>query len=318
MNRKHFHLAATLEHLSSPAATNTFAELKDDAKDQFLVSMLVGDGTYNGLFCPTEEIARGASSMDRNPVNLDHSLAVADEVGFVQSPQMFDRALKGVVVLNPKTAKYAVALAYIENRFAAGKPPEVSVGFWCDVDEEEGGQLTARNITFDHLALVSRGACSPADGCGIGMARKENPTMEPNDPAAGAKPADEAEGAPAAPPAPEAKAAAPPCGCAGLKAQVEGLESEKKALAERLVVYESREMAALTSEAMRLGVPVEDSDGIPCLTKKIALAKSVLASRKPDEPETPKRHTLADQAPASVATVESQAKALLAKAGFEF
>ena len=30
-------------------------------------------------------------------------------------------------------------------------------------------RLTARNLHGDHLSLVTRGACSPEDGCGIGL-----------------------------------------------------------------------------------------------------------------------------------------------------
>lgn len=297
MTRKHFHLTAALERLPTGQAADGHGHLfaaKEAEPNEFLVSMLVGDGTYNGLFCPTDEIAKGAATMAGNPLNLDHSLAVEDEVGFVRTAQMFGKALKGAVVLNPKTAKFAVASAYIENRLAAGKPPEVSVGFWCDAEEDDEGRLVASNIQFDHLALVSRGACSPADGCGVGLARKEMSHMDNETPAAGAPPA-EAEGAPAAPPAPEVPAPAP-CGCKGLKAQIEALESDKKALAARLVVYESRELAALTSEAMRLGVPVEDSDGIPCLTKKIALAKSVREAALKDAPTAPRRFTAPDGA----------------------
>lgn len=309
MTRKHFHI-----HLSATDVRVLFGDVfKEPTLDfsdgpktatapengnEFLVTMLVGDGTYNGVFVPTDELARAASSMDKNPVNLDHSAAIEDEVGFVRQAQMFERALKGILVLNPATAKFTTAKSYIMNRLAAGTPPEVSVGFFADIEENNQGLPIARNITFDHLALVSRGACSPADGCGIGLSREivtmnEITTSDTTSTAVAVT---------ATVPDPK------PCGCAELRAKLAAAEA-------KLTIYESRELAALTSEAHKLGVPVESTDGVECLTKKLALARAVLAANPaPKEPEAPTRHTAT--AAASTATpTEDYLRHLSALAG---
>jgi hypothetical protein len=35
-------------------------------------------------------------------------------------------------------------------------------------------RLTARNLQGDHYAIVTRGACSPEQGCGIGLSASDN------------------------------------------------------------------------------------------------------------------------------------------------
>lgn len=67
-----------------------------------------------------------------------------------------------------------MAKGFIRARSAAGKVPEVSVRVWLSLEypkNEDEGELPpkAYDLEFDHLALVTRGACSPEDGCGIGM-----------------------------------------------------------------------------------------------------------------------------------------------------
>lgn len=292
-------------------------------ENEYLVTMLVGDGTYNGVFCPTEEVAMAAKSWEGQPLNLDHSWTVEDEVGFVKNPTMVGPALKAVLVLNPKTAKFAVAKAYIENRIAAGKAPEVSVGFYCNEEEDDVGRIVARNMRGDHLALVTRGACSPEAGCGVGLSQLTMNQKAEADKSAAPAPAtgvereltvkvtadtSEAEQAlarvnahanetargitkvtealaklstaPAA--APEAAAEAKPCGCADLKQQVADLTKERDALKTDSVALAAKladapKLFKLRAEAETLGVPLEESDGVPCLEKKLAMAKAVLA-----------------------------------------
>lgn len=263
---------------------------KSEAADEYLVTMLVGNGTYNGLFCPTEEVAKAASSWDGQPLNLDHSAAVEDEVGFVKHPQMFDDALKAILVLNGQTAKYAVAKAYIDNRLAAGKVPEVSVGFYCDVEEDDE-KAVARNMAGDHLALVTRGACSPENGCGIGLSAttntaadftftlsgcacsgNSNMTTETPPPAETVAPAAEPTVEAPTNEAPEAS----PCHCEeALKQRIADLEAQ---------LAEAPKRYALAAEAESLGIPVEASDRVECLTKKLAIARAVLAKAPKADP----------------------------------
>jgi hypothetical protein len=332
MTRKHFTIMGALAGIERLGRT---AQLAKDSgnQDEYLATMLVGDGTYNGLYCPTDQVTSGSASMEKQPLNLNHSLDVEDEVGFVHDVAMKGPALRGILTLNPETAKYAVAKAFIQNRMKAGKAPEVSVGFWCEVleehdDETDSVRYVAQNIEFDHLALVSRGACSPADGAGVGLAEPEPVTpMEPKP--EGAPPVTEAapEVAPVTPEAPPATP--PPCAeCKLHQERIAALESEKTKLAEdakktadALQVYESKEAAALTSEAHKLGVPVEATDTIPVLNQKLALGRAVREQAFKDAAELHKdapvsvRHTAAVEA-APVDRSETELRKLLGHTGY--
>lgn len=143
---------------------------------------IVGDGVYNGVFFPKEEIEKACKSMEGQPFVLDHSDRVEDEIGFVR-----DVAFKGgKMVLTPRivpeTAKSRVAMGFIKSRVAAGKVPEVSVRVWLSLEQPENDDEPPRayNLEFDHLSLVTRGACSPQDGCGIGMNHTAHATITPS------------------------------------------------------------------------------------------------------------------------------------------
>ena len=164
--------------LNCCATLNPVFEAKDN-DDEFSIGLtestiLVGNGTYNGVYFPAEEIEKAFHTWNKQPININHSSNVEDEVGYITKPR-YDtetKQFKVTPVLNKETAKFDVADGYIRNRIKAGKPPEVSVGVWIDREFEEtddGDRLTARNLHGDHLALVCRGACSPEAGCGIGL-----------------------------------------------------------------------------------------------------------------------------------------------------
>lgn len=138
-------------------------------------TILVGDGTYNGVYFPADEIEKAHLTWNKQPLNLDHSDKVEDIVGYVTEAYYDKNSKKFSVkpIIDSQLPKSNIARGYINSRLEAGSIPEVSVGVWVDrVDEslEEGKtRLTARNLIGDHLALVTRGACSPQDGCGIGL-----------------------------------------------------------------------------------------------------------------------------------------------------
>ena len=157
------------------------AEAKEDVVGFVESTVLVGDGTYNGMYFPAEELEKAFHTWDKQPMNMNHSDDIKDEVGYITKPR-YDtgtKQLRVTPILNKETFGYDVANGYIQNRMKAGKPPEVSIGLWVDREYElmkdETERLTARNLQGDHLALVSRGACSPEAGCGIGLS--EQPTL---------------------------------------------------------------------------------------------------------------------------------------------
>ena len=161
--------------------------LEDDGKKRVEFdrsTILVGDGTYNGVYFPKEELEKAYKSWDRQPINLDHSEKVEDIVGYVLKP-VYDKVNNKITVkpfINDYMPKARVAYGYINSRLEAGTIPEVSVGVWVDREHEldENGEITrivARNLQGDHLALVTRGACSPQDGCGIGLQKNDTITI---------------------------------------------------------------------------------------------------------------------------------------------
>lgn len=290
---------------------------KGDVADAYPVAMLVGDKSFflgEDIFFPIDELSIGSPSMEGQPLNLDHSHAVEDEVGFVRGAHMDGATLRGEAVLTPGTAKYATAKAFIENRLAAGKPPEVSVGVYLEIHEEKmkdgSTRLVARNLAFDHLALVSRGACSPEAGCGVGMCRHGKGVLESpgdikmaNDPKLEAEPqeqaAPEAQPTPETQPAPETQAApdaqpdektpdaqpeaqaeAQP-DAAPEKAEepacscgaMDSLASAREALAEMTTIARD----SLKPRAAELGLDVADDECVKTLKQRIADAEKVHA-----------------------------------------
>jgi len=141
-------------------------------------TMLVGDGTYNGVFFPKEELELSYGSFEKKPINLNHSAdAVEDIVGYLEDVRYNDGKITAKPVFDEETGKYKSAMGYMKSRFNAGSVPNVSVGVWLDRlnEEDESGKerMTARNLDGDHLALVVHGACNPNDGCGIGMSENQ-------------------------------------------------------------------------------------------------------------------------------------------------
>jgi len=139
-------------------------------------TVLVGDKTFNGIYFPAEEVKKALPTFDKQPININHSDLVEDIVGWVEAPEYKSEGHRLTVkpILDAQTVKYQVAKGYINSRMTAGRHPEVSVGVWVDREHEfnDDGELEriiARNLQGDHLALVNRGACSPEDGCGIGL-----------------------------------------------------------------------------------------------------------------------------------------------------
>lgn len=286
----------------------------EDEPDVYPVAMLVGDETYflgEDIFIPADEIARAFQSMEGQPVNLDHSHALADEVGFMRNVRMDGKTIRGEMVLNPATAKYAIAKGFIENRFAAGKAPETSVGVYMSVEAEAGKgrsdkRLVARDLAFDHNALVTRGACSPDTGCGIGLSRhapredtmtdKKLNTEEPEADAAEDKTmdapetsadadaqADDAQGAEAD----ASEDAAPECSC--------GKGEALAAARDEVATLKAMARDLMRPEAEKLGLEVADDECVKTLSARIKDARRV-AAKLAAGGETrraggPKRHT---------------------------
>ncbi|MCK5018159.1 MAG: hypothetical protein KAS32_13975 [Candidatus Peribacteraceae bacterium] len=158
----------------------SFEVLKDNSDKGLLrlprSTMIVGDGIYNGYWHPDEELKKTFKMFDSQPFNTNHGDDLNSEVGWLERPQRDGLKYSAVPILNLNTPEGENALAHIQNRMYAGKPAELSVGFWCTVTREQvkHGDIdqvmpVCRDIEPDHCAVVTRGACSPSDGAGVGL-----------------------------------------------------------------------------------------------------------------------------------------------------
>jgi len=168
------------------AKLNCFFELSDKKESELKIdrcTMLVGDGTYNGVFFPCEEIEKAFMSFEGKPININHNAeTVEDIVGHLKDVRYEDGKLTATPIFNEKTVKYDAVMGYINSRFEAKDIPNVSVGVWLNRELEENGETkekryVARELEGDHLAVVVHGACNPGDGCGIGIGLNNDVTI---------------------------------------------------------------------------------------------------------------------------------------------
>ena len=167
------HLSASL---GSYKKVGLSSETSSDDEDTYNTIMMVGNGVYNGIYFPTEELEKAFMSFNGVPVNLNHSDdKIEDIVGYVKDAGIDGDKLYASVVLSKDTAKYNAAKGYIKSRKDANSTPNVSIGVYVDRVEEpisknsDEMRLVARNLDADHLAIVVHGACNPQHGCGIGI-----------------------------------------------------------------------------------------------------------------------------------------------------
>jgi len=164
--------------------------LQADAENEIKIdrcTMLVGDGTYNGVYFPKEELEKAFSTFEGKPININHSAEkVEDIVGHIENVEYEDGKIVAETFFDEETSKYNEAMGYIKSRIKAGDIPNVSVGVWLTRELEENEEtgekrFIARELEGDHLALVVHGACSPEDGCGIGGSCNNSVTISHED-----------------------------------------------------------------------------------------------------------------------------------------
>ena len=149
-------------------------------------TLMVGDGTYNGEYFPAEEIQKSYKTLDKQPYINDHSDLIKDEVGWWTNPEYNpeNKHMTSIPVLNMDITEAKTAFQYIKNRALAGTTAELSAGVYVtpveeplNKDKPEGEtHIVCRDLNFDHGSNVSRGACSPMDGAGIGLTQNDTDT----------------------------------------------------------------------------------------------------------------------------------------------
>lgn len=121
-------------------------------------------------------VVLGHPKVDDNFVSASSPSVLEEyQIGFMSGSLVADKKLKCEAWLDKSQLDKSDAAVSVKDRVEAGEMIEVSVGFFCEVEEKRGtfkGQKYAgvwRNIVPDHLAFLEEGvlgACSIADGCG--------------------------------------------------------------------------------------------------------------------------------------------------------
>lgn len=166
---------------------------------QHLVAPIVAlvAGVVNGELVTVDELATFAAAWNGRPVPLRHPQDAAGQFVSANSPEVIESSvigqvfnmhvegdrLRGEMWLDIEKCERlgGDALAAL-NRLQRGEVLEVSTAYFCDVEAAEGvfnGEAyTAiqRNLRPDHVALLPDevGACSIADGCGVGRFNQIN------------------------------------------------------------------------------------------------------------------------------------------------
>jgi hypothetical protein len=134
---------------------------------------MVGDGIYNGYYFPKEELEKAFETIIAKPFVLDHSDDIEDVVGFVEDAWYNNPSMETEVGIDSELPKALSALKWIQKKQMRREIPEVSVALtarvdWDDIFEKDGEEYPKlKDMKFIHLALVTVGACSPEDGCGV-------------------------------------------------------------------------------------------------------------------------------------------------------
>lgn len=140
----------------------------------------------------SEDFIRNAGpSIEGEPVNLGHSPNVEDEVGFHRNHAV-ETDDNGVVLradlqIQSSRQRFEDAVSFIESRLAAGDVPEYSMELptseleWREARTGEtfNGEefdIMLTDGAFAGGALLTEGACTAEDGCGVGLSTDSETT----------------------------------------------------------------------------------------------------------------------------------------------
>lgn len=147
-----------------------------------------GGGPWRGKrVAITEQFIRNAAhSLEGEPVNIGHSRDMQDEVGFHRNVEVEEDdhglVLRADLVIQADRPKFTDVVGFIEGRLEAGDVPEYSMELphdsleWveCSAGESYQGEVCDIRVTdgeFIGGAILTQGACSAEDGCGIGLSQ---------------------------------------------------------------------------------------------------------------------------------------------------
>jgi hypothetical protein len=184
-------------------------EKKLDGRNHLVVPVtMMVEGVHSGsrgpLFHSISELGKYPAAWDGRPVTINHPQVDGNNVS-ANDPEILEIYKVGNIFNTKVKGEKLTAEAWLDieklkaispevfEAIEGGKLLEVSVGVFSDEDDLEGEwqgetyQAIAKNHRPDHLALLpcSVGACSLADGCGLGVNKEGTVIDSENAPATG-------------------------------------------------------------------------------------------------------------------------------------
>lgn len=142
------------------AITESVVELEDDKGKYTLVKATVlTEGKWNDLFYPADAIKNANNTADGVQLRLNHSTDIKDVISLVSNP-VYDPTIKGTRV-ESKVYHSEIDPKYLA-RLKNGTWKDVSGGLHIDIRNNEKKEPYAANMVYDHIGIVTKGACTDA------------------------------------------------------------------------------------------------------------------------------------------------------------
>lgn len=121
-----------------------------------------------------EFLAENYQDLEGQKVDLEHLQDIENEVGFMRDVRFDGERVTADLVIQSDRPRFADAVGFINGRKESGLVPNVSVELenveFVEAPEgETEWDLSLTKATFTGVAILTKGACSDSDGCGIGL-----------------------------------------------------------------------------------------------------------------------------------------------------
>lgn len=178
---------ATRVNITTAVNASAIRNEKRNGRDVIVVpsATLPDNIVMNNILYPADEIANSFMTLERKPAPLDHPMVNGEFVsaldpeginrGWIGAWNENVRQVNGRVfldkIIDVQRANESEGGRRVLNAIAEGKPIHTSTGLLCNLEkpETDGGPFIARNMQFDHDAILLDfdGAATPEQGVGI-------------------------------------------------------------------------------------------------------------------------------------------------------
>lgn len=181
-------------NITSRVNQDMISRRSKNGRDQIVIRSVVArdDTVLNGILYPRDELEGAMNTLDRTPAPFGHPvdmngafLPASDPEainGFYfgaynENPRRDDNRILADKVIDVKRAEESEQGRRVLEAIEQGDPIHTSTGLYCEVDEgdeEDSTRFVARNIIFDHDAILldEEGAITPEQGVGMLVNKK--------------------------------------------------------------------------------------------------------------------------------------------------